>query len=239
MPDTIKHENAARRIDVTAEMSGRDLGAVVGDIDQKLKDIRYPQGFHAELLGHVPGTAGGARADPARRDRRGGRHPVAAAVPFRDWRMTTLAFLSLPMAVVDGILAALINGGMLSLGALVGLFTVFGVAARNGIMLISHFHHLEEVEGMPFGLDLVLLGARERLRPIVMTALATGLAVSPLVIAGDVPGHEIEHPMAVVIAGGPVTSTLLNLFVLPALYLRFGRAGRSVEVEDPIAPQGV
>jgi multidrug efflux pump subunit AcrB len=158
---------------------------------------------------------------------------------FRNWRMTTLAFLALPMAVVGGILAALINGGVLSLGALVGLFTVFGIAARNGIMLISHFHHLEEVEGMPFGLDLVLRGARERLRPIVMTALATGLAVSPLVIAGDIPGHEIEHPMAVVIAGGSgdldAAQPVRPAGPLPALR----GAGRSVEVEDPIAPQGV
>jgi Cu/Ag efflux pump CusA len=105
--------------------------------------------------------------------------------------------------------------------------------------MISHFHHLEEAEGVPFGLDLVLRGARERLRPIVMTALATGLAVLPLVVAGDIPGHEIEHPMAVVIAGGLVTSTLLNLFVLPALYLRFGRASRPAGIEESDAPQHV
>jgi Cu/Ag efflux pump CusA len=105
----------------------------------------------------------------------------------------------------------------------VGFFTILGIAARNGIMMINHFQHLERYEGETFGPELVLRGARERLSPILMTALATGLAVVPLVIAGNLPGHEIEHPMAVVILGGLATSTLLNLFVLPSLYLRFGK----------------
>jgi Cu/Ag efflux pump CusA len=114
---------------------------------------------------------------------------------------------------------------VLSIGSLVGFLTVFGIAARNGIMLINHYQHLERVEGMEFGPELVLRGARERLTPILMTALAMGLALVPLVVAGNVPGHEIEHPMAVVILGGLVTSTILNLFVVPSLYLRSrGRA---------------
>jgi Cu/Ag efflux pump CusA len=118
--------------------------------------------------------------------------------------------------------------GVLSLGSLVGFLTVFGIAARNGILLISHFQHLEHREGMPFGPALVLRGAKERLAPILMTASATGLALVPLAFAGSLPGHEIEHPMAVVILGGLVTATLLNLFVLPSLYLRFGRSRRAV-----------
>ena len=136
-------------------------------------------------------------------------------------RLGVLLFLTLPFALVGGVLAAWIGGGNVSLGSLVGFFTILGIAARNGIMMISHFQHLERHEGEPFGPGLVLRGARERLAPILMTALATGLAIIPLVIAGDLPGHEIEHPMAVVIIGGLVTSTLLNLFVLPPLYLRF------------------
>ncbi len=116
---------------------------------------------------------------------------------------------------------------MISLGSLVGFFTVMGIAARNGILMINHFQHLERYEGEAFGPALVLRGAQERLSPILMTALATGLAVVPLVTAGQIPGHEIEHPLAVVILGGLVTSTLLNLFVVPSLYLRFGRRGSS------------
>ena len=101
---------------------------------------------------------------------------------------------------------------------------MFGIAARNCILLINHFQHLENVEGEPFGPELVLRGARERLAPILMTALATGLALVPLVMSGEIPGAEIEYPMAIVILGGLVTSTLLNLFVMPALYLRFGES---------------
>jgi Cu/Ag efflux pump CusA len=127
------------------------------------------------------------------------------------------------------VLAAWIGGGVLSLGSLVGFYTVFGIAARNGILLINHCQHLERREGEPFGPALVLRGAQERLSPIMMTALATALALVPLLIAGTIPGHEIEHPMAVVIVGGLVTSTLVNLFIVPSLYLRFGRAGRPVE----------
>ena len=113
---------------------------------------------------------------------------------------------------------------MISIGSLVGFFTVIGITARNGIMVISHFQHLESEEGMPFGPELVLRGARERLAPILMTTLATGLALVPLVVAGDIAGQEIEYPMAIVILGGLVTSTLLNLFVVPSLYLRWGKS---------------
>ena len=101
--------------------------------------------------------------------------------------------------------------------------TVLGIAARNGIMLVSHYRHLEDAEGVPFGPELVRRGSEERLAPILMTALATGLALLPLVLSGQKPGHEVEYPLAVVILGGLVTSTLLNLFLLPPLYLRFGR----------------
>jgi Cu/Ag efflux pump CusA len=109
---------------------------------------------------------------------------------------------------------------------------VLGIAARNGIMLVSHYRHLELEEGEPFGLGLVIRGSEERLAPILMTALATGLALVPLAWAGNKPGHEIEHPMAVVILGGLVTSTVLNLGLLPALYLAFGRTGTRPEDEE-------
>lgn len=115
------------------------------------------------------------------------------------------------------------TGGVLSLGALVGFVTVLGIAARNGIMLISHYRHLQSEEGVPFGEELVVRGAEERLAPILMTALATGLALLPIIIGGTRPGHEIEHPLAVVILGGLMTSTVLNLLLVPALYLRYGR----------------
>ncbi len=204
-------------------MSGRDLGSVVDVLDDRLEAIDFPLGYNAELLGEFE-----ERQSAQRRMLTLG---IGAAIAvflllqasFGSWRLATLSFLTLPMALVGGALAAYLGGGVLSLGSLVGFFTVFGIAARNGILMINHFQHLERYEGETFGPQLVLRGARERLSPILMTTLATGLAIVPLVIAGDIPGHEIEHPLAVVVIGGLVTSTLLNLFVVPSLYLRFGK----------------
>jgi Cu/Ag efflux pump CusA len=142
-----------------------------------------------------------------------------------------LTFFLLPMALVGGAIAVWMSGRVLSLGSLVGFLAVFGIAARNGILMISHFERLERQEGVPFGPGLVIQGAKERLAPIMMTALATGLALVPLVVAGSIPGHEIEHPMAIVILGGLVTATLINLFVLPSLYLAFGKSKRDRQSE--------
>src|SRR6185312_7373268 len=163
---------------------------------------------------------------------------------FGSMRLAALTFLLLPMALVGGVLAVWFTGGVMSLGSLVGFLTVFGIAARNGIMLISHYQHLERHEGETFGPELILRGARERLSPILMTAFATGLAIVPLVVAGDIPGHEIEYPMAIVILGGLFTSTLLNLFGVPAIYLRFGRTSEPPHHREPApvratAPVGV
>jgi len=130
----------------------------------------------------------------------------------------------LPFALIGGVFSALISGGILSLGSLIGFVTVLGVAARNSIMLISHYKHLQLNEGVPFGMDLVIQGAKERLAPILMTALTTMLALLPIVIGGNRPGQEIEHPMALVILGGLISSTLLNLLVMPVLYWKFGKA---------------
>jgi Cu/Ag efflux pump CusA len=147
-----------------------------------------------------------------------------------DWRLAIVGFVALPSALVGGVLAAFFGDGIISLGSIVGFLTVLGIVARNGIMLMCHYQHLERVEGEPFGPGLVIRGARERISPILMTASATAMALVPLLVAGSIPGHEIEHPMAVVIMGGLITSTLLNLFVVPSLYLRFGATRKPVPV---------
>ncbi len=222
-PNSIIHEGLTRRINVGANVLGRDLGAVVADIQRAVDQVDFPLGYHAELLGEFQERQ--QASDHLMLFGLGAALIILLLLQtsFGSWRLATLVFLTLPFALVGGLLAAFLGGGVVQLGSLVGLFTVYGIAARNGIMLINHFQHLEREEGEPFGPALVIRGARERLSPILMTALATGLALIPLVVAGDIPGHEIEHPMAIVILGGLVTSTLLNLFVMPSLYLRFGR----------------
>ena len=223
-PNFIRRENQSRRIDVSANVNGRDLGSVVADVEARLADFRFPLEYHAEIIGEY------AEREAAQ-NRLFASTLVAALAIFLllqmsvgSWRLAAMAFLALPSALFGGVLATYFSGGVISLGTLVGFLAVLGIASRNGILLIHHCQHLEQEEGVEFGTALVVRAARERLRPILMTALVTGLAISPLVVLGNIPGHEIEHPMAVVIIGGLVTSTLLNLFVMPSFYLRFGKA---------------
>jgi CzcA family heavy metal efflux pump len=222
IPNLIERQGDSRRIDIVAGVEGRDLGAVASTIEKRLSGVSFPRGYHAELLGEY-------RERQAAQSRLLSSALIAVGLimlllqaSFGSWRQAIFVVLTLPMALVGGLLAAWLGGGIISLGSLVGFFTVFGIAARNGILLVDHCRHLENNEGEEFGPALVLRGARERLSPILMTSLATGLALVPLIVFGDRPGHEIEYPLAVVIVGGLVTSTLLTLFVVPSLYLRFG-----------------
>jgi CzcA family heavy metal efflux pump len=223
-PAIVRHDANSRRIDVAANVHGRDLGSVVRDVETRLKEIQFPLEYHPKLLGEYA-----ERQAAQQRILLAGLIAVFGIflllhAAFDSWRLAALAFVALPVALVGGLLAAFAGGSIVSLGSLVGFLAVLGIAARNGIMLINHYQYLEQMEVEPFGLELVMRGARERLVPILMTALATGLALVPLVVFGNIPGHEIEHPMAIVILGGLVTSTLLNLFIVPILYLRFAHA---------------
>lgn len=149
-------------------------------------------------------------------------------------RALLLVLVNLPFALVGGVVTVLITGGNLTLGSLIGFVTLFGITLRNSIMLISHYEHLVNREGMVWGQEAANRGASERLVPILMTALVTALGLLPLAIYSGAPGNEIEGPMAVVILGGLMTSTVLNLLVLPTLALRFGRfAKKTDEMESP------
>ncbi len=222
-PNEIEREDLSRRIDVLTNVSGRDLGSVVADIQDRLDEVEFPIEYRAELLGEYQ--------ERQAAERRLILYGMGAAAiiflllvaSFANLRLAFLSFLTLPSALVGGVLAVYLTDGVISLGSLVGFLTVFGIAARNGIMLINHYQHLEQVEGETFGSNLVIKGAQERVAPILMTALTTGLALVPLVVAGNIAGHEIEYPLAVVVLGGLVTSTFLNLFIAPSLYLRFGK----------------
>lgn len=225
-PSDITRVNETNKIDVLANVSGSNLSAVTSAVHAKLAKIHLPLGYHVQLLGEA--------AEREAAQKRLLEMGLGAAIAilfllqaaFASVRLATLMFVTLPVALVGGVLAAWGAVGTISLGALVGFFAVLGIAARNGILMISHLQHIEHQEGEEFGLALVVRGASERLSPILMTAFATALALVPLVIYGDRPGQEIENPMAIVILGGLATSILMNLFVLPAMYLRFGGPSR-------------
>jgi len=221
-PNTIKREGASRRIDVTCNVRDADLGTVARAIDKLVAEVPFEREYHPETLGEFA-----SRADSQRQLLSLSALALIGIIlllytDFRSVRLTALVCMTLPFALIGGVVGAIIGGGVLSLGSLVGFITVLGIAARNGIMLVSHYRHLQRDEGEPFGLHLVMRGAQERLAPILMTAACAGLALVPLVIGVSQPGHEIEQPMALVILGGLVTSTLLNLVLLPTLYLAYG-----------------
>jgi len=221
-PNVVNREHLARRMDVDANVRGRPLGAVYEDVKAALAKIEFPREYYPVLLGEYT-----ERLAVQQKMRITALIAMIAIffflqISFKSARLAAISFVLLPTALVGGVLAAWLGDGIISLGSIVGFLTILGIAARNGILMINHFQHLEEFEGEKFGPGLVLRGARERLAPILMTASTTGLALIPLVIAGAIPGNEIEHPMAIVILGGLITSTLLNLFVVPSLYLKFG-----------------
>ncbi|HKT06222.1 MAG TPA: efflux RND transporter permease subunit [Rugosimonospora sp.] len=233
-PDAVTRQRGSRYLDIDANVQGRDLASVVHDIQSRLSGVEFPEGYHFELLGEYQERQSAQRSLSLTAVLAGIAIFLLLNAAFGSWRLAGLLFLTLPMALVGGVLGIYLAGGNVTIGALVGFFTVFGIAARNGILLINHCQHLERHEGEEFGPALVIRGARERLSPILMTSLATGLALVPLVLLGNRPGHEIDYPLAVVILGGLVSSTLLTLFVLPSLYLRFGR--RRVEAAGPPVP---
>jgi CzcA family heavy metal efflux pump len=229
MPNTIAHDATARKLDVYVDLTQQaDLAHVSTEV-LRVATRLLPKGHHVEILGE------GASRKSAQDKLLGAALLALVGIffvllaDFGSGRLALLIFVSLPFALIGGVGAAAI-GGVISLGTLIGLVAVIGIAARNGIMLVSHFRHLELDEGVPFGTELVVRGGRERLVPILMTALATGLALVPVVIEGHTAGHEIEHPMAAVILGGLVSSTIMTLLVTPALYAWAGRKRQQTEV---------
>ncbi len=230
-PNKVKRENNSRRIDVEGNVRGHDLGSVAEEVEERINKMQFPIGYHAEVLGEYK------ERETAKKNMTVVTICVAIAiylllhVTFRNWLLAGLIYLALPAAVVGAVLATCASDRIISLGSLVGVITVLGISSRNGILLITHFIHLERVEGEPFGIGLVLRGAGERLSPILMTSLTTVFALLPLIILGNIPGHEIEYPMAVAIIGGIITATLLSLFIMPLLYLWFRtRYGQTIDV---------
>jgi Cu/Ag efflux pump CusA len=217
------HVGARRVQTVTANLAGSDAEGVQRRLESRLAATRLPGGVYADL-----GGTGTAQREARRELLRNSLLAAAGIVmllwlAFGERSRLLLVLANLPFALVGGVFAVFLTGGLLSLGSLVGFVTLFGIATRNAVMLVSHYDHLVGREGQRWEAETAVRGALERLGPILMTALVTALGLLPLALGSGDPGREIEGPMAIVILGGLVTSTLLSLFVLPALAWRYGR----------------
>ncbi|MDQ3519810.1 MAG: efflux RND transporter permease subunit [Gemmatimonadota bacterium] len=227
-PNTVSRENVQRKIVVQANVADRDLGSTVADIRTAIAEqVTLPAGYHVEYGGQFE-----AQEESTRTLAMLSIISIAAIflilyAEFRSARTATLVMANLPLALIGGVIAIALTGRIVSIASLVGFVTLFGIATRNGILLVSHYRQLLE-EGAPFR-EAVVRGSLERISPILMTALTAGLALIPLALGGGEPGNELQTPMAIVILGGLLSATALNMLVLPALYWMFG--------EHEVAPQ--
>jgi CzcA family heavy metal efflux pump len=220
----VLHDGARRVQAITLNVSGRDLNAFIKEArTQILAKVKFPAGAYFEFAGTAAAQAQSRRDLLTHSLLAGLGILLLLSVVMMNFRNLLLVLANIPFALVGGVLAVFAMGGTLSLGPLVGFITLFGITLRNSIMMISHYEHLVGVEGMNWGVEAAIRGASERLAPILMTATVTGLGLLPLAIGSGDPGREIEGPMAIVILGGLVTSTALNLLVLPTLALRYGK----------------
>jgi CzcA family heavy metal efflux pump len=219
----ISHMGARRVQSVTCDVAGGNVAALVNTARQRMSRLALPAGVYVEFAGTAQEQARSERDLLVHAIIAGVGIVLLLSIVMQNYRNLLLVLANLPFALVGGVLIALATGGTLSLGSLVGFVTLFGITLRNSIMLISHYEHLVQGEGEQWNWHTALRGASERLAPITMTALVTGLGLLPLAIGSGAPGREIEGPMAIIILGGLVTSTALNLLVLPTLALRYGK----------------
>ena len=228
-PTVIRRQAVSRYLDVTADASGRDRGAVLHDVKSRVAALRFPLEYHAEVL--APSGQPLARLLAILIAAAAGILLVLQAL-FGSWRLAALEFLSLPLALSGGVLATLAVGGTISFGTVIGLAAVLGLAARQGMLLIRRLRRLRGTDGGAGGAELVVQGSQDRLLPVVTTSVATALAMLPLVVLGSRAGYELVHPLAVVVLGGVLSSTLVTLFVVPVLYTSFGFGPELEPVEE-------
>lgn len=232
-PESISRDAVSRFIDVTAGVEGRSLAAVSAEIEERLpSEVQFPLEYRAEVMGH--------QAEKLATERRVMAFAFAAAVgilllmqaAFGSWKLGLGFFFTLPVALLGGILAAGLGGGLAALGSILGLLAVYTIAVRNGFSLVQHYRALERSAGQGPSAELVQQGTRDRLAPILMTAIVVALVLLPLAFLGNVAGHEILHPMAIVVLGGLITSTLTSLFLVPAVYLALGGRQEELGLEE-------
>jgi len=223
-PNQILRENTQRRIVVSSNVEGRDLGSVVGDMRERVRaQVQLPEGYFIEYGGQFE-----AQREATRRLSLLTIFSLVAIFflllkALGDWRSALQVMINIPLAMIGAIFALLLTGGVFSIATLVGFISLVGITSRNGIMMLSHYIHLMREEGESFTEEMVVRGSLERLIPVLMTALTAGLSLVPLAFAANAPGKEILHPLAVVVLGGILTSTLLDQIVTPAVFYKFGK----------------
>ncbi|TFG96661.1 MAG: efflux RND transporter permease subunit, partial [Calditrichales bacterium] len=221
-PNYIRRENVQRKIVVQANVADRDLLSVVDEIKERLaENVELPQGYYIEYGGQFESAAEATRLITLLSVLSILAIFFALYLEFGNFRQSLLIMVNLPLALIGGVFAVFITEGVITIASMVGFITLFGIAVRNGIIMVSHYNHLIETDGKSLH-DAVIQGSLERLNPVLMTALTTGLALVPLAIAMDKPGSEIQAPMSIVILGGLFSATLLNLIVIPVLFKRWG-----------------
>ena len=218
-PNTISRENVKRKIVISANVADRDLRSVVNDIQAQVDaQIKLPEGYHIEYGGQFESEQAASRTLALTSFMSIVVIFLLLYHEFRSMKESAIILINLPLALIGGVFALLITTGEVSIPAIIGFISLFGIATRNGMLLISHYNHLQQEEG--YGVyDSVIRGSLDRLNPILMTALSSALALIPLALSGDLPGNEIQSPMAKVILGGLLTSTFLNGFIIPIVYL--------------------
>lgn len=222
-PNTISRENVKRKIVISANVADRDLRSVVNDIQAQVNaQIKLPEGYHIEYGGQFESEQAASRTLALTSFMSIVVIFLLLYHEFRNVKESAIILINLPLALIGGVFALLITTGEVSIPAIIGFISLFGIATRNGMLLISHYNHLQQEEG--YGVyDSVIHGSLDRLNPILMTALSSALALIPLALSGDLPGNEIQSPMAKVILGGLLTSTFLNGFIIPIVYLMMHR----------------
>jgi len=232
-PNTINRENVKRKIVISANIADRDLRSVVNDIQQKIDaNIQLPEGYHIEYGGQFESEQAASRTLAL-------TSFISIVIiflllyhEFRNVKESGVILLNLPLALIGGVFTLMLTTGEISIPAIIGFISLFGIATRNGMLLISHYNHLQKEEGMGI-YESVIQGSLDRLNPILMTALSSALALIPLALGGDLPGNEIQSPMAKVILGGLLTSTFLNGFIIPIVYLMMHKKiNNNVEINE-------
>jgi Cu/Ag efflux pump CusA len=222
--NSIYHENTQRRIVISCNVQGRDLGTTVKEIQARLgKELNLPKGYYINYGGQFESQQSASRLILILSIFSLLGIFVVLYAHFKSGRIVAQVMLNIPLALIGSVIAVVLTGGTFSIATLVGFVTLTGIASRNGIMMISHYIHLIQHEGEVFGKEMIIRGSVERLVPVMMTAMVAGLALIPLTLDATAPGKEILYPVATVILGGLVSSTLLDIVVTPVVFSVFGR----------------